>query len=849
MAVKSFTRKNISGNRLNNTNTFTKLSTKKYNLAGLSLKPPTVDYIVVAGGGGGGGNLGGGGGGGGVLTATSYSIVPEQAYTITVGAGGALGTGNTIHAGNGNFSSFSLGAPSTSGIYSYGGGGGGNYASTASANGYSGGSGGGGPGTGTSTTRIAGSGVYPGSAYINSARQGYNGGAGLNQDGHGAGGGGGGGGAIGATGVSDVGGNGGIGYLSSVAPVFNGTGYTYANSQLLTIDSASANVLNSGTIITGSNIPYRTYITALGTGSGGVGSYTMNANASPQSTNLLIAQSSSPTVDNATTPSVITNAGSATATNSVTPFSSTYSLQFNGTSNYMTVPYTTSKFDWWTDDFSIECWIYTTTTTGWWYSAAGLEIPCLIGNDDYNTTTNYWSFGINSSRQVALYYYNGGTNYISSTSTITLSAWNHIAMVKTSAGVTLFVNGVAQTTTAISATTPQSSAATALTIGAGNLTYINGYVSNLRIIKGGSATYTSTFTVPSSALTATATTTISGSTVLLTAQSPTFIDNSPIRSTLNSFAAISATNAVIPFAGTYSYSLVNASAGTQYLTAPTNSAFAFGTGDFTIECWVRPSTLNLYNGIVDNRNSTTGFSLLYTSSGLVEFGTGTAGSATYLQSATGLVTTNTWYHIACVRASGVKTIYLNGVVIATVSGDTLNITSTSALLIGRTADVGPNYYVNGYISNFRIIKGAAIYSGTSTSVANFTVPSAPLATTQSSSTNISAISAGVSVTSNSAYFAGGGGGGAITGFGTAGAGGAGAGSITNASPGSASTGGGGGGGGNAVTYLGGNGGSGKVIIRYSNTYTNAFSTTGNTSFTDAGGYKTYTFTSSGTITF
>ena len=261
MTLKTISNSKISLKKYNSTKTTlknNKQSLRKLNYLNLSLKPTAIDYIIVAGAGGGGGNLGGGGGGGGVLTSTSYSIVPEQAYTITVGAGGTGGTGNTIHAGNGNFSSFSLGAPSTSGIYSYGGGGGGNYASTVSANGYSGGSGGGGPGTGTSTVRIAGSGVYPGSSYINAARQGYNGGAGFNLDSHGTGGGGGGGGGVGSASFRDVVGNGGIGYLSTIIPNFIGTAYTYSNSQLLTVDSATANVLSVGAIVTGSNIPYNT---------------------------------------------------------------------------------------------------------------------------------------------------------------------------------------------------------------------------------------------------------------------------------------------------------------------------------------------------------------------------------------------------------------------------------------------------------------------------------------------------------------------------------------------------------------------------------------------------------------
>ena len=59
----------------------------------------------------------------------------------------------------------------------------------------------------------------------------------------------------------------------------------------------------------------------------------------------------------------------------------------------------------------------------------------------------------------------------------------------------------------------------------------------------------------------------------------------------------------------------------------------------------------------------------------------------------------------------------------------------------------------------------------------------------------------------------------------------------------------GGGGGGAWGSVGGNGGSGIVVIRYPNTFDDAASTTGSPTFTNTGGYKIYKFTASGSITF
>jgi hypothetical protein len=52
-----------------------------------------------------------------------------------------------------------------------------------------------------------------------------------------------------------------------------------------------------------------------------------------------------------------------------------------------------------------------------------------------------------------------------------------------------------------------------------------------------------------------------------------------------------------------------------------------------------------------------------------------------------------------------------------------------------------------------------------------------------------------------------------------------------------------------VNSTGGTGGSGIVIIRYADSFTAAASTTGSPAVVVTGGYRYYTFTGSGSITF
>jgi len=102
-----------------------------------------------------------------------------------------------------------------------------------------------------------------------------------------------------------------------------------------------------------------------------------------------------------------------------------------------------------------------------------------------------------------------------------------------------------------------------------------------------------------------------------------------------------------------------------------------------------------------------------------------------------------------------------------------------------------------------------------------------------------------SISGSSVGYAGGGGGGGANGGGSAAQGG-GAGASGGAASGTTNTGGGGGG---IYTNGPGAGGSGVVILRYSDSLAAATSTTGSPTITVTGGYRIYRFTGNGSITF
>lgn len=167
-----------------------------------------------------------------------------------------------------------------------------------------------------------------------------------------------------------------------------------------------------------------------------------------------------------------------------------------GPGTLISTTYSTTNFDWWTTSYTIEAWVKPNTLTNWSYNSSG-SIPVLCGNMTFNSLTDYWSFGPNSSGQVMFYYYNGAQNRVTSTATLSTGVWTHVAMVNDAGTIRFFVGGTASGSAAISGT-PQSSSGVTMLIGQGNNTNIDGNVDDFRITKG-TARYTANFTPPTSA--------------------------------------------------------------------------------------------------------------------------------------------------------------------------------------------------------------------------------------------------------------------------------------------------------------------------------------------------------------
>jgi hypothetical protein len=128
---------------------------------------------------------------------------------------------------------------------------------------------------------------------------------------------------------------------------------------------------------------------------------------------------------------------------------------------------------------------------------------------------------------------------------------------------------------------------------------------------------------------------------------------------------------------------------------------------------------------------------------------------------------NRWLHFAISRNNGTTSIFKNGIQIGSSYIDTNNINNTStALSIGQESTPTANSYFPGYISNFRIVKGTAVYTSSFTpsttpltAVANTSLLTCNAATIVDSSTNNFTITNnnGATVSSTSPFVASSGG--------------------------------------------------------------------------------------------
>jgi hypothetical protein len=441
------------------------------------------------------------------------------------------------------------------------------------------------------------------------------------------------------------------------------------------------------------------------------------------------------------------------------------SLYFDSTSTNTSIeiPYVNTSFDWWTEDYTLEFFIKIPTHTS--VSITDTKLSSLtnknasivIGNMSNDTLDYVWSFGPQLNGIVSFVYLakETGTNKaqrVDSTEKINLNSWNHLALVKNSSGIRIYVNGVGSGLSAIPANhIPESNPSLNLVIGQHrNIKLPKGtIISNLRIVKGTALYSGNTISIPTSGLS-----NLPNTKLLIKSTNSGIIDSSGNTSLLLDGATTTSTRNLmidtskttygtnVPIKNTKAYAVYdrvydvkefcqfypNAGASVEFIspfnkttynrsthgyslafnlsssavTNPTNYGITntqntnFGTGNFVIDFFIYP-IVNQIGTIFDMQNSaasTTGFRFGSSVAGNLMIFSGTAAQAI---NPSEFPTLGKWTHIAVSRTGNVMKIHKDGVALP------VTWTLTTQSFTDTTLQIGSPTF-RGYISNFRIRK-------------------------------------------------------------------------------------------------------------------------------------------------
>jgi hypothetical protein len=406
----------------------------------------------------------------------------------------------------------------------------------------------------------------------------------------------------------------------------------------------------------------------------------------------------------------ITRNGTATQ-GSFSPYGSNWSNNLVSSATTYFVTPSSSSLALGTGDFTVEAWVnFSSLISG------GRGIFQFSATASIPSNTNSLALGASSNGAVGWNLY-ANNNDLNSGVSVAIGTWYHVAVVRSSGTTKLYVNG----TSVITETDSKDYTQTYLIIGGFYSTtfLMDGYISNFRVVKG-TAVYTSNFTPSTTPLTAIT------NTSLLTCQSNRFVDNSTnnFTLTLNGTPSVQRFN---PFGAStaYSTSVIGGSAyidNNGYLGCGSQSAYALGTGDFTINAWVYPTSRPTYVVILDTRGTggSAGWALAMDSAGAVYLYSA-ASFSVVVTSSSGAIPLNAWSYVTVTRTSGTNRLYINGVLINTASNS--DNYSFTTLTCGYSAAGGGEYYY-GYMSDAQVIKGTAVAP---------TLPTAPVATSSGTS--------------------------------------------------------------------------------------------------------------------
>ncbi|PKN58341.1 MAG: hypothetical protein CVU56_06175 [Deltaproteobacteria bacterium HGW-Deltaproteobacteria-14] len=193
--------------------------------------------------------------------------------------------------------------------------------------------------------------------------------------------------------------------------------------------------------------------------------------------------------------------------------------------------------------------------------------------------------------------------------------------------------------------------------------------------------------------------------------SATFVDRSP---SAHAITVVGDTHHTTATRAVDSSSIAFDGAG-DALTVPASADFDFGTGDFTVEYWMRLDAPTRRQYALSFGGSATPGNLLFDyedtddgGHGLWFYWNGT-GSPRIVDGAVGDFSDGLWHHYALVRSGTTMTAFVDGASVGSATETAATGSATSTLTIGGLP-ANPTWDLYGYLDRIRVTKGVARYT-------------------------------------------------------------------------------------------------------------------------------------------
>lgn len=205
--------------------------------------------------------------------------------------------------------------------------------------------------------------------------------------------------------------------------------------------------------------------------------------------------------------------------------------------------------------------------------------------------------------------------------------------------------------------------------------------------------------------------------------STSFVDSSPAGLTVTAYGDAQISTAQSKWGGASGYF----DGDTAYLSTPATSAIDISSSDFTMECWVYPVSLGGNNQQVLFHNSdsdNTGLMFgaqCFGNPNTLDILLGDGISWGVLLEGEAVLVNNQWQHVAAVRFGDEYRLFVNGAIVGSATQSYSSPSYSEDATIGRFRSTQALAW-EGYIDDFRIVKGLAVYGANG----NFTPPTGPL---------------------------------------------------------------------------------------------------------------------------